>query len=158
MADGHDPVELQNGFRRLNVWGSLASTIRWGRLYGGAVAVIMIEGQNLSDPLRTETVGKGQFKGLLPIDRWSLTPSTTLVDALGPDFGKPLGYSVIASTNGDQPRTWIHHTRVVRIEGDDLPYYQRQYEQGWGMSVVGKLSRSARGVRLHHARHGADGL
>lgn len=137
-----DPVRLQNALRRLDVWGKLASTIRWARLYGGAIAVILIEGQDLATPLDVETVTKGQFKGLLPIDRWSLTPSSQLVTELGPDFGKPAGYAVIAGQPAGQASAsevtgrWIHHTRVVRLEGNDLPYYQRQAEMGWGMSVV----------------------
>ena len=136
LDKGRDPVDLQNHLRRLNVWGALAKGVKWGRLYGGAVNVIMIEGQNLNDPLEPESVQKGQFKGLLPIDRWSLTPSSTLVDALGPDFGKPIGYSVVSGSSDNVPGAWIHHTRVVRHEGEDLPYYQRQSEQGWGMSIV----------------------
>lgn len=136
LANGHDPVALQNTLRRLNVWGSLASAIRWGRLYGGAIAVLMIEGQKLNKPLRPETVAKGQFKGLLPIDRWALMPSSTKVDALGPDFAHPVGYSVVSGRDDDMPQSWIHHTRVIRLEGDDLPYFQRQTEMGWGMSIV----------------------
>ena len=136
MGEDCDPVRLQNSLRRLNVWGSLAKGVKWGRLYGGALNVIMIEGQNLNEPLRPETVAKGQFKGLLPIDRWSLSPSTTKVDTLGPDFGKPLGYSVVSGDSDGVPGSWIHHTRVVRHEGEDLPYYQRQSEMGWGMSIV----------------------
>lgn len=136
MAEGHDPIALQNSLKRLDVWGKLASTIRWARLYGGAIAVLMIEGQDLSTPLDPETVTKGQFKGLLPIDRWALAPSSQLVDALGPDFGMPLGYAVTAGRGNDLTGRWIHHTRVVRLEGNDLPYYQRQAEMGWGMSVV----------------------
>lgn len=133
-----DPVVLQNALRRLDVWGKLASTIRWARLYGGAIAVILIEGQDLSQPLDPETVAKGQFKGLLPLDRWSLTPSSDIVTDLGPDFGRPLGYAIIAGQGSGTPVAgrWIHHTRVVRLEGNDLPYYQRQAEMGWGMSVV----------------------
>lgn len=132
----HDPVVLQNALRRLKVWSSLASTIRWARLYGGAIAVLLIEGQRLSEPFRPETVARGQFKGLLPLDRWALTPSSTMVDAFGPDFGKPVGYQVVAGSGDQLQGAWIHHTRIVRLEGDDLSYWQRQYENGWGMSVV----------------------
>lgn len=131
-----DPVRLQNLLERLNIWGALASTIRWARLYGGAIGVIMIEGQDLSAPLDPETVTKGQLKGILPLDRWALAPSSQLVNVLGPDFGKPVGYAVTAGRGNDLTNRWIHHTRVIRLEGNDLPYYQRQAEMGWGMSVV----------------------
>lgn len=133
-----DPLVLQNMLDRLDVWGKLASTIRWARLYGGALAVILIEGQDLTQPLDPNTITKGQFKGLLPIDRWALTPSSDTVTDLGPDFGKPLGYAIITGQNSGAAVAgrWIHHTRVVRLEGNDLPYFQRQAEMGWGMSVV----------------------
>ncbi len=133
-----NPLVLQNALDRLDVWGKLASTIRWARLYGGALAVILIEGQDLTQPLDPTTITKGQFKGLLPIDRWSLAPASQKVTALGPDFGKPIGYAVIAGQmDGDAVEGgWIHHSRVIRLEGNDLPHYQRQAEMGWGMSVV----------------------
>lgn len=136
-GEGRDPVVLQNALRRLDVWGKLASTIRWARLYGGAIGVLLVEGQDLAQPLDPASVTKGQFKGITPIDRWALAPSSQTVDALGPDFGKPTGYLVVAGRDeGVQNGRWIHHTRCVRMEGNDLPYYQRQAEMGWGMSVV----------------------
>lgn len=131
-----DPIVLQNALRRLDVWGKLASAIRWARLYGGAIGVIMIEGQDLRQPLDPETVTKGQFKGIIPLDRWALAPASQTVDVLGPDFGKPVGYAVVSGREGEMTGRWIHHTRCIRLEGNDLPYYQRQAEMGWGMSIV----------------------
>ncbi|MFX8211283.1 phage portal protein, partial [Acinetobacter baumannii] len=31
------------------------------------------------------------------------------------------------------------YSRVIRLEGDDLPYYQRIAENGWGLSVLEPL-------------------
>src|SRR6202034_545059 len=44
------------------VWQRINQTIKWARLYGGCLAVIMIKGQKLSTPLRPETVGKDDFE------------------------------------------------------------------------------------------------
>jgi hypothetical protein len=55
--------------------------------------VLLIDGQQVTTPLRAETVKKGQFKGLAVLDRWQLQPSfNDLITELGPDLGKPKYY------------------------------------------------------------------
>ena len=124
---------------RLKVWTGLRSTIKWARLYGGALGVIMIKGQDYSTPLRIETVGKDQFRGVLPLDRWMVDPSLNdLEREEGPSIGMPKFYSVY----GDAPALRghkIHHTRCVRLIGIELPYYQKLLENFWGISVLERL-------------------
>ena len=70
-----DIEQINNTFDELRIWNELNDTIKWSRLYGGAIAVFMIDGQNPSTPLRIETIQKDQFKGLLVLDRWLEQPS-----------------------------------------------------------------------------------
>ena len=67
----------------LDIMPSIGNAIKWGRLYGGAIAVIELDGPDVSTPLRIETVGPGQFKGLSIYDRWQLVPdvNTPISDA-----------------------------------------------------------------------------
>ena len=51
--------KLQALFTELGIWKSLCSTIKWSRLYGGAVAVIMTEGADYSKPLDISKIGRG---------------------------------------------------------------------------------------------------
>jgi hypothetical protein len=45
---------------------------------------------------------------------------------------------VITNQQGIPP--WkIHHSRLIRMEGDSLPFQQAQTENGWGMSVVERI-------------------
>ena len=121
---------------RLRLWSQLCETTKWARLYGGACAFIMIKGQNPSTPLRMETVEKGAFKGLLPMDRWLLNPTLdNLVEEYGPHYGKPVYYDTVADTMG-MPAMRVHYTRMVRIEGVELPYWQKIGENLWGQSVL----------------------
>lgn len=127
---------IERCFNELSLWDRICDTIKWSRLYGGCIAVMLIEGQDLSTPLRPETVAKGQFKGLLVLDRWMVMPSITdLVTDYGPDIGLPKFYTAlpvdIAIAGGK-----IHYSRVLRMEGVDLPYYQRVAENRWGLSVL----------------------
>ncbi len=134
-----DKAKIDAAFERMQLWDKLCDTIKWSRLYGGAIAVLLIDGQRMSEPFRPETVEPGQFKGLLPLDRWLVVPSLTqLVQELGPDFGLPMYYDVVADGMALQ-RQSIHYTRVLRFDGVDLPYWQKITENLWGMSVLERL-------------------
>lgn len=130
---------IQRQATRLKLWDALCDTLKWSRLYGGAVAVFMIDGQDPTTPLRLDSIDKDQFKGLLVLDRWVVQPSLEdLITDFGPDIGKPKYYQVIADAQALVNMT-IHHSRVIRIDGVDLPYWQRIAENGWGQSVLERL-------------------
>jgi uncharacterized protein len=138
-APTEDVEELNKEFERLRIWDQLCETIKWARLYGGAVAFMMIDGQDPETPLRPETIREGQFKGLLPLDRWLLSPSLQdLVEDFGPNFGKPKFYTTTPDSMG-MPVMTIHHSRVIRIDGVRLPYWQRIAENLWGQSVLERM-------------------
>jgi phage-related protein (TIGR01555 family) len=132
--------QMQVAMTRLGVWHSLLEAIKWGRLYGGAVAMIVIDGQDPSTPLNVSTVGRGQFRGLRVFDRWQLQPSLQNIVVDGMDFGLPMFYDVISDvTTGQVSNVRIHHTRVIRQIGVQLPAYQAITEQMWGESVVERM-------------------
>ena len=139
LDDPSDAEEIQRAMDDLEIWNELTNVIKWGRLYGGAIAVMLIDGQNVSTPLNIDTVGKDSFKGLMVLDRWLVQPTLQdLVSEYGPDFGMPKYYDVIADSLGLSNQR-IHHSRVIRFDGVDLPYWQRVAENLWGQSVIERL-------------------
>lgn len=125
---------------RLSVWPQLNEALRWGRLYGGSLAIALIDGQDLRTPLRIETVGVNQFKGLVVLDRWMVEPALEdLVTEFGPHLGLPKYYRV--QQNAPVLRgAVVHHSRVmVRHVGIQLPYQQQLMENMWGISVLERL-------------------
>jgi uncharacterized protein len=121
-------------------WPALLDTIKWGRLYGGSGGLIMIEGQDTKDPFDPRDVGRDQYKGVLPLDRWSLWPTLDhLVQEWGPDIGKPMWYDLTPDYGTGLPYMRIHHSRLLRLEGVKLPYWQAITENLWGMSVIERL-------------------
>ena len=132
---------LQIAMQELHFWDKLNETIRWSRLYGGAIAVMLIDGQDPQSPLNMDSIGPGQFKGLAVFDRWMLDATLNLqglVQELGPDAGFPTYYKVIQSAPILGGRT-IHYSRVIRIDGIELPFFQRMTENGWGISIIERL-------------------
>lgn len=135
-----DMTELHEGANELQIWSKTNETIKWGRLYGGAVALMLIDGQDTSTPLRLETVGKDQFKGLLVLDRWMLEPALEdLVTDLGPDLGMPKFYRVQSNAPALRGKV-LHYSRLAfRIIGVKVPYQQMLTENLWGISVIERL-------------------
>ena len=133
--------ELTRAERACQLRARLGQGLRWGRLYGGAAGVILIRGQEgmLAKPLDLETVLPGSFAGLLILDRWTgIVPEMGLVNDLGdPDFGLP-DYYTVNSAQG-QTVTRVHHSRVVRFTGRELPYLEQVAELYWGASEVEAL-------------------
>lgn len=131
--------EIAAEFDRLEIWTQLCDTVKWSRLYGGCIAVMLIDGQDVSTPLNVESIGKDQFKGLLVLDRWLVQPSLqNLVTEMGPDLGKPKFYRVVADAQALVNMN-VHYSRVIRLDGVTLPYWQRIAENGWGQSVLERM-------------------
>lgn len=135
-----DDMEKMNAcLTDYGVWQTLCDAIKWSRLYGGAIAVILTDGADYSKPLRTKQVGKNTFRGLLVLDRWMVQPSfSDLITDVSKDMGMPKYYEVMSGIN-TLPSTKIHHSRVLRFDGIKLPYYQRLFENLWGLSVVERM-------------------
>lgn len=126
--------------RKTSIKQRIMEGLRWGRLYGGAAAVIIIDGQQdmLSEPLDLRTVLPGQFKGLLVADRWSgVYPSTEVVEDMSdPEFGLPDYYTFSTDSKVLDTGIRVHHSRVIRFTGRDLPYTEQLAESNWGMSEM----------------------
>ena len=137
------PQEALNDFHRLearhSVKQEITNAIRWGRLYGGAIAVMVIRGEEdkLDQPLDMDMLLPECFQGLLVLDRaQGIEPSLELVTDLDdPDFGLPMYYTV--DLEMDRIRTVkIHHSRVLRFIGRELPYNETIRESYWGASEL----------------------
>jgi phage-related protein (TIGR01555 family) len=135
-----DVGAIERAAATLNIWPQINETIRWARLYGGCLGVLLVDGQDPKTPLRPETVGKEQFKGLLTLDRWMVDPSLEdLITDYGPSLGLPKYYKVQSNAPALRGQV-IHHSRVAyRLTGIELPYQQRLTETLWGISVLERL-------------------
>ena len=145
-----DGNEIFHEMTRLDVWNSLNLGEKWSRLYGGALVVPIIAGQDPATPLRINTIGEGQFKGLLVLDRWMVQPSlmdlVTVDDlekgASPSDLGLPRSYQLGVGLQGvgaPYSGMTIHHSRALRLDGLDLPFWQKISENYWGLSVIEPL-------------------
>lgn len=142
-----DIPKIQAAMSRLQIWQSIATLIKWGRLYGGALGVLQIDGQNLATPLNLDSIGPKSFKGIAVYDRWMLNPVLTPVILKGPEMGLPRFYSIVTGLTSNDPvpngtatgQIQVHHSRVIRYTGIDLPFFQAIIEMMWGESVLERM-------------------
>lgn len=141
ITSGLDPdVEKRLSFtlRRTQLIDKLKRGMQWGRLYGGALGVMLVkhQGYDLSQPLQLDWIMPGDFAGLLIFDRWNgVNPSSELIEDISdPDYGYPKYYTVTDPAGGGSVK--IHHSRVIRFTGNTLPFWEEIAEMQWGASVV----------------------
>ena len=134
-----DIEKIHTALNELSFWQHLNETIKWSRLYGGALMAVMIDGQDPSTPLLHDTIVKDSLVGFTVLDRWMVQPSYShLIRDWGRDYGKPEYYDLIAQAPY-LPSMRLHHSRVLRLDGIELPFNQKVTENLWGMSVIERL-------------------
>ena len=125
-VDGEAVHALRRLEARHSVKQELTNALRWARLYGGSLALMVIRGEEdrLDRPLEQDLLLPDCFQGLLVLDRaQGIEPSAELVSDLDdPDFGLPEYYTVNLETEG---------YRTVR-----LPRGETIRENFWGASEM----------------------
>lgn len=116
----------------------ILETLKWSRLYGGAGALIVIDGHEdiLDEPLEWDDVQPGSYRGIIPFDRWTgISPGSEICSDLNrpADFGLPESYRVQAQGARDFQ---VHASRILRFCGPDVPSPEKQASMYWGISVL----------------------
>ena len=117
---------------------SILTAIKWSRLFGGAGALIVIEGQEhiLDQPLDLESIELGSYKGVIPFDRWAgIQPSSSVSSDLSAPtrFNLPEYYEVQVQGGGSFK---VHASRILRFSGPTVPTPEYEARQEWGVSVL----------------------
>ncbi len=137
-----DLAELRKLEARHSVKQEITDALRWARLYGGSLALMVIRGEEdrLEEPLDPDLLAPNCFQGLLVLDRaQGVSPSLELVGDLDdPDFGLPMYYDVDVDL-GTSGTVRIHHSRVLRFVGRGLPQLETEAENFWGASELEHL-------------------
>lgn len=135
--------DYEEAERKFGIRAKVNAALRWSRLYGGSVLLLGVGDPKTYDkPLDVEKVKKGDLRFVMPMDRW-LCISTGMFDysdISSDNFGMPEYYTVAQAQN-----LRIHHSRVIRFVGDELPWYASLQNQRWGDSVLQVVYDTLRG-------------
>ena len=131
-------ADFDHTIARTQTRARLQTAITWARLFGGAGALMVIDGQEnmLDQPLDVDTINPGTYKGLIVFDRWSgISPGEEVVDDVNHivDFGLPKYYEV-HTENSELFR--VHHSRILRFCGPQVPNPEFYAQLKWGISEL----------------------
>lgn len=118
--------------KRFALKAKVNDALCWARLYGGSGILIGMKDGTYDQPLDADVVKKGDLSFLRVIDRRRLVPSGAglCTDLMSENFGLPEAYT-LAETS-----TVIHHSRVVRFNGQKLPHMAWLQNEMWDDSEL----------------------
>jgi len=104
------------------------------RLYGGACLLLFIDdGRPAYMPVDKRNIRR--IEDIECLDRWQIAPVITEENLY--DYSKATYYQIISGDLINEPQlSYIHKDRILRFDGDWLPYRVRQRNYGWGMSSL----------------------
>ena len=119
--------------KELNIATLVNEVLKWARLYGTAFLYLDIAGAGPSHrPLDISRVRPGSLRGIRVFDRVRMVPVGEVVDdPLHPQYGYPMMYQAVGGTSA-----MVHHSRVIRFEGTQLPPYERMRNQWFSDSIL----------------------
>lgn len=114
----------------------LIDLIKWGKLFGGSVMVLLFKGisfDKMEEPMTWDMVKGCKTIKAYVTDRWfGVSPSydEVVTNLSNEDFGKPVYYT-IQFNDGTHHR--IHHSWIIRYENRNAPNLVKSGQlQGWG--------------------------
>lgn len=130
---------METAEKRFAINTKVRQCLQWARLYGGAFLLIGTRDADLSKPLDVSKIKKGDLRYLQVIDRWRMAPSGMINrDLTSANFGMPDSYLLAESS------VRVHHTRVIRFNGNPLPYFLWLANGMWDDSVLQAVRDSMR--------------
>lgn len=139
-AKESERLKIPQAFNRAQVWANL---------YGGAAIVINADdGEHWSKPINSKKLKR--IKGLRVLDRYKIQPlvESSDFDPLDPTYYQlMLGVTTLEVLGFDKKNIdltverpdIIHHSRIVRFDGIELPPDMTQAAGGWGQSVIEEI-------------------
>jgi len=126
----------------LYILENLGLACKNSRLFGGAVILLYIDdGRSADQPVDRRNIRS--VEGMEVLDRWQIAPVIN-EEALY-DYSKASHYQIISGDLIRQPQlSKIHKDRILRFDGEWLPYRIRQRNYGWGMSTLQSVYDSFR--------------
>jgi len=133
LDESKEEEVLEKEMDRLKVQSKFNQALKWASAYGGAIIIMMVDdGRDMSEELVPAAIRNNGIKNLIVLDRWRITSGPIDTNLLSPNFGLPDHYLV--SRNGQQ----IHHSRVLRFDGEITSIDEFERNGYWGYSIYEK--------------------
>lgn len=154
-----DKMDKLNSYceSRLQLRSKLLTCLKAQRWAGGAImlAIVNCEHGSFAEPV-PDFLPKGSLLGVQPFDAWQAAPTTIeFMNVLSKNFRLPEAYSIgtVGNVGSANPAlsskgTIVHHSRVERFDGLEMPWYMRERNLYWGQSLLASTYTAVRNSQL----------
>ena len=141
-AAAEEVAGIEQVIEDLYILENLGLACKNARLFGGSVILLYIDdGRAADQPVDRRNIRS--IEGMEVLDRWQIAPVISEESLY--DYSKATYYQIISGDLIRQPQlTYIHKDRILRFDGEWLPYRIRQRNYGWGMSTLQSVYDSFR--------------
>ncbi|RLB92828.1 MAG: hypothetical protein DRH26_05320, partial [Deltaproteobacteria bacterium] len=136
IPDPDKKKEIEDGLKEFDVKGKINLAAKWSRVFGGAVILAIIEGDDQEEPLDIERIRTGSLKSFIVLDRYNIYPDVINRDILSSNFGKPDYYTV--SRAGQR----VHYSRLFKLNGTVSTLMELEQQNYWGNSIFTNMFES----------------
>lgn len=145
-VESEQSEQIMLRLEELDLRGAIERTWKWGRAYGGACLYLVTDADDPSQPMEDGE----SIIGLQDFSRYDLTVMATDVETdMGKrNYGYPNIYKLTISMGTSSKVYPIHHTRMVRFDGNVIPRRTRIRNQYWHDSILNRLLNSIRNYQM----------
>ena len=132
ISDADEKKEIETLMQEFEIKTKINQAAKWARVFGGAVIIAIIDGEDPAEPLIVDQIRPGTLKNFIVLDRWNIYPGGIDRDITSKNFSNPEYYTV--ARNGQN----IHHTRLTKLSGDTSTLMELELQNFWGNSIFTK--------------------
>jgi phage-related protein (TIGR01555 family) len=135
IEDEKKLIDFVDFEKKLKVKSIFSQSNKWAKVFGGSIVVMIFDNKfdDMSEPLNIENIAKGSLKRLVPLDRWEVYANNINLDPISDNFLKPDFYTYA------QTGLKVHHSRVLRFNGESPTIQEMKRDNGWSLSVYERL-------------------
>ena len=132
ISDPEKKKEVEDIMDKFDIKGKINLAMKWSRVFGGAIIIIIIDGENPEEPLDIERIRPDSLKNFIVLDRYSIHPGVINRNILSDNYGNPEFYTVHREGQN------IHSSRVVKFNSEVSTLLEAERNNFWGSSIFTK--------------------
>jgi phage-related protein (TIGR01555 family) len=132
----------------LKAKSKFANLVRWSKLYGGAIIIMGVnDGGDFNEPVNENRIKSIDWLNVVDRSYISLPEENFYADPTSPNFGDPEFYRIAVTSptpavsgmpiinKNAKNIVEIHESRILRMDGVELPETARRANNSWGDSI-----------------------
>lgn len=129
VSDPEKKKNIEDAMDFFQVKQKINLAMKWARVFGGSVIVIIIDGEDPEEPLDIEKIKPNTLKNFIVLDRYNIYPTVVNRNILDINYGKPDYYQV--TREGQK----VHSSRVIKFDGVVPTIREAERNNFWGTSI-----------------------